>query len=153
MCDIDDNHVKYPVADLIRFYLPLAATSVLMMVTHSVVSGAIARTMYPTIALAAYSVAYSVGQVFESPCYAMQRICLTFTTGRRSFRRVIEVTLTILGVLVLLQSPVSYTHLYLSAQGELWNSGMSRNCKNIYCTDSMIPASVAHCLEGVSATT
>jgi len=43
--------------------------------------------------------------------------------------------------------------LYLSAQGELWNSGMSRNCKNIYCTDSMIPASVAHCLEGVSATT
>ncbi len=111
MCDIDDNHVKYPVADLIRFYLPLAATSVLMMVTHSVVSGAIARTMYPTIALAAYSVAYSVGQVFESPCYAMQRICLTFTTGRRSFRRVIEVTLTILGVLVLLQSLVTWTPL------------------------------------------
>ncbi|HOV65745.1 MAG TPA: hypothetical protein PLR48_02210 [Bacillota bacterium] len=104
-------HLKYPLADLLRFYLPLAATSVLMMVTHSVVSGAIARTMYPTIALAAYSVSYSVGQVFESPCYAMQRICLTFTTGKKTFRKAAQVTLIILGALVFLQSLVTWTPL------------------------------------------
>ena len=106
-----DHSLSYSLFDLLKFYLPLAATSVLMMVTHSVVSGAIARTMYPTIALAAYSVSYSVGQIFESPCYAMQRICLTFTTGKRSFRKVTQVTLTILGVLVLVQSLVTWTPL------------------------------------------
>ena len=46
---------QHTLADLLRFYLPLAATSILMMITHSVISGATARTLYPTLALAAYS--------------------------------------------------------------------------------------------------
>ncbi len=102
---------QHSLADMLRFYLPLAATSILMMVTHSVVSGAMARTLYPTIALAAYSASYSVGQIFESPCYALQRMCLTFTVGRRSFRKAAQVTFIILGVLVSLLSCVAWTSL------------------------------------------
>jgi len=102
---------QHSLADMLRFYLPLAATSILMMVTHSVVSGAMARTLYPTIALAAYSASYSVGQIFESPCYALQRMCLTFTVGRRSFRKAAQVTFIILGVLVSLLSSVAWTPL------------------------------------------
>lgn len=92
--------------DLLRFYIPLAATSVMMMVTHSVVSGAVARTVSPTLALAAYSAAYSVGQVLESPCYGMQRMALAFTQGRKSFAVVGRVGLAmlafILGILLLI---------------------------------------------------
>jgi len=43
--------------------------------------------LYPTVVLAAYLASHSVAKVIESPCYAMQRICLTFTQGKRSFRR------------------------------------------------------------------
>lgn len=98
-------------AEILRFYVPLAATSVLMMVTHSVVSGAIARTLSPTIALAAYSAAMSVGQVFESPCYALQRMCLTFTRGKRSYQKVGRVMAMVLGVLVFGLSLISWTPL------------------------------------------
>ena len=97
--------------EILGFYLPLAATSVLMMVTHSVVSAATARTLYPTVALAAYSASHSVAKVIESPCYAMQRICLTFTQGKTSFRKVKNVTLMILGILVLVQSLATWTTL------------------------------------------
>ncbi len=96
---------KNEIAGILKFYLPLAATSILMMVTHSLVSGAIARTLSPAIALAAYSAAYSVGQVLESPCYAMQKVTLTFTRGRRSFRTtalVIAKTLSVLATIYVL---------------------------------------------------
>lgn len=86
--------------DILRFYIPLAATSVLMMVTHSVISGAVARTFQPAIALAAYSAAYSVGQVFESSCYAMHRMALTFVRGRQSFRTTGRVALAMLAILI-----------------------------------------------------
>jgi MFS family permease len=102
---------QHTLADLLRFYLPLAATSILMMITHSVISGATARTLYPTLALAAYSASYSVGQIFESPCYALQRMCLTFTHGRRSFKKVARVTFSFLGILVLFLSCAAWTPL------------------------------------------
>ena len=71
-----------------------------MMVTHSVISGAVARTFQPAIALAAYSAAYSVGQVFESSCYAMHRMALTFVRGRQSFRTTGRVALAMLAILI-----------------------------------------------------
>ncbi len=102
---------KQPLVALLKFYLPLAASSILMMVTHSVVSGAVARTLYPTIALAAYSASYSVAQVFQSPCYGLNRMCLTFTKGKRSHKKVAQVTLMILAIIVLLLSMISWTPL------------------------------------------
>lgn len=102
---------RQPLAALLKFYLPLAASSILMMVTHSIISGAVSRTLFPTIALAAYSASYSVAQVFQSPCYVLNRMCLTFTKGTRSFRKVTQVTFMILGVIILLLSVISWTPL------------------------------------------
>jgi len=97
------------VEQILRFYAPLVATSVLMMVTHSIVSSAVVRTPKPATALAAYSAAYSVGQVFESPCYGMQRMALTFVRDRRSFRTVGIAAVCILGVILLGMSLVAWT--------------------------------------------
>lgn len=95
---MDSDRVE--LADMLKFYMPLAATSVLMMVTHSVISGAVARTLNPATALAAYSAAYSVGQIFESPCYGMQRMALTFVRGKQSFKTTGRVASAMLAVLV-----------------------------------------------------
>jgi hypothetical protein len=81
----------------------------LMMLTHSVVSGAMARTSYPTVALAAYSASYSIVAVLESPIYGMGRMCLTFTQGRKSFRKAGQVTFMVLGVLLLVLAVICWT--------------------------------------------
>lgn len=106
-----DKKAKSELAGILRFYLPLAATSILMMVTHSLVSGAMARTLTPAIALAAYSAAYSVGQVLESPCYAMQKMVLTFSRGRRSFRTTALVVAWVLSVIVAVYVLVAWSPL------------------------------------------
>ncbi len=101
----------YAWAELFRFYMPLAVTSIMMMVTHSVVSNALARTLYPTIALAAYSASYAVNQVFEFPCYVLQRMCLAFTKGRRSLKKAARVSLMVLAAMVLCLVVISCTPL------------------------------------------
>ncbi|MGE5580459.1 MAG: hypothetical protein ACM3WU_10490 [Bacillota bacterium] len=99
------------IGDVLKFYIPLAATSVLMMVTHSVISGAVSRTADPVAALAAYSTAYSVGQILESPCYGMQRMGLTFIRGKRSLGSVYKVSLAILSILLSAYAIVAWTPL------------------------------------------
>lgn len=100
-----------PWSDVLRFYVPLAATSVLMMVTHNVISGAVSRTYNPAAAIAAYSTAYSVGQIFESPCYTLQRMGLTFGASKRSVSVVMRVGLTILAVLASAYALTAWTPL------------------------------------------
>ncbi len=97
--------------EIVKFYAPLAVTSVLMMITHSVVSGAVSRTPEPAIALAAYAGAYSVAQMFESPCYGMNRMALTFVRGKTSFAVVKKSALQILAVLASALALVSWTPL------------------------------------------
>jgi hypothetical protein len=106
-----DKNAKNELVGILKFYLPLAATSMLMMVTHSLVSGAIARALSPAIALAAYSAAYSVGQVLESPCYAMQKVTLTFTHGKRSFRTTALVIAKMLSVIAAVYVLLAWTPL------------------------------------------
>jgi len=99
------------IGDVLKFYVPLAATSVLMMVTHSVISGAVSRTADPVAALAAYSTAYSVGQILESPCYGMQRMGLTFIRGKRSLASVYKVSFGILAGLLSIYALTAWTPL------------------------------------------
>lgn len=95
--------------EALRFYVPLAAMSILMMVTHSVISGAASRTLDPALSLAAYSIAYSVGQVFETPCYSMQRMGLTLVKGRQSSATVFRVIGGLLMFILTAYSLVSWT--------------------------------------------
>lgn len=95
-----DDH-QLTTATLLRFYAPLAATSMLMMLTHSVISGALARTADPVLALAAYSAAMSIGLIFESPCHRMQQMGLVFVRGRESFRAISRAAAYIAAFLVL----------------------------------------------------
>ena len=59
---------------MIKFYAPLAATSVLMMSSHSIVSTGLVRTAEANAALAAHAVAQSIAVLFAGPCYSMQRM-------------------------------------------------------------------------------
>ena len=46
--------------ELLRFFIPLAITWMLMMFTHTIISGGLSRTLSPTVSTAAYAVALSL---------------------------------------------------------------------------------------------
>ena len=73
---------------MIKFYAPLAATSVLMMSSHSIVSTGLVRTAEANAALAAHAVAQSIAVLFAGPCYSMQRMGVALLRDKSSYSSV-----------------------------------------------------------------
>ncbi len=99
------------VRDMLKFYAPLAATSVLMMSSHSIVSAGLARTAEANAALAAYAVAQSIAVMFEGPCYAMQRMGVALFRDKTSFNSVRRTMLMFWAGLTALMLLVAFTPL------------------------------------------
>ncbi len=75
-------------ADGIAFFVPLLFMAELMMITHSVIHGWLARGNLPTVALAAFSIAFAVNALLSSAFRSLHQIALGFITDRRSVRRI-----------------------------------------------------------------
>lgn len=89
-----------------RFYAPLAATSLLLTATNPILAAALARSVSPTIALAGYSVAFAVCGVLYAPLLVIQQVAAARLLGNGSFspvRRFAYATgaaLSVLGALI-----------------------------------------------------
>ena len=83
----------------------MAATSVLMMTTHSFFNAALSRLPSPEIYLAAFAVAKSVMHIFESPIMMVRQTVSTLVYNRQSYSKVkkffIIVTLLTVGIMSL----------------------------------------------------
>ncbi|QOR36240.1 hypothetical protein IMX26_05355 [Clostridium sp. 'deep sea'] len=88
--NFNSNIVSY--SELIAFFLPIALSLMIMMSTHSVVSSALARTTDAAIAIASYSVAKSVSNMFQSPCITLRRLCVARFKSKESFDKVLKLT-------------------------------------------------------------
>ena len=86
----NSNIVSY--SELIAFFLPIALSLMIMMSTHSVVSSALARTTDAAIAIASYSVAKSVSNMFQSPCITLRRLCVARFKSKEAFDKVLKLT-------------------------------------------------------------
>lgn len=73
---------------LLSFFLPLAASSMMMMGSHSIISSALARTANAAAALAAYSVAQSVSSIVESPCHNIKRMAIALLDDKASYNAI-----------------------------------------------------------------
>lgn len=60
-----------------RFYVPLAATSLLLTATNPLVAAALARTFDPAASLAGYSVAFALTGALYSPLLVVQQVAAT----------------------------------------------------------------------------
>lgn len=90
--------------DLLRFFLPLAVTWMLMMFTHTIISAGLARTVDPTVSTAAYAVALSLGAIFEAPLVMLRQTGMALISSSQSFqvvRRVAAITLIIFMAIVI----------------------------------------------------
>jgi Na+-driven multidrug efflux pump len=76
--------VNRPLAlrDVAAFFLPLALTSNLMMVSHSIIHAAMARWENPTVSLAAFSAVFTFHTILSSPTVVAPYTMLAFLRDR-----------------------------------------------------------------------
>ncbi len=84
--------------ETLSFFLPLALTSAMTMVSHSLISAGLARTVNPVASLAAYSVALAAEDLFESPIIQTRQMTLALLKGPRSFQVISRAALTALAI-------------------------------------------------------
>ena len=84
--------------ELFWFHLPLAATSLLILLVQPMVSLSLSRSPRPTLALAAWSIVFQFMLVMRSPAFALPEVVIALTDGRRTFSAIRRFTLTLVVV-------------------------------------------------------
>lgn len=97
--------------DLLRFFLPLAAASMMMMFTHSVVNAALARTSQPQTFLAAHALALSMAVIVESPVMVMRQVTIALATSAARFRLIRRITGWVAAACLAMAALIAYTPL------------------------------------------
>jgi Na+-driven multidrug efflux pump len=94
---------KYEVTykELLEFFLPIAAMTMIMMSSHNVISSALAQTAFPAIALSAYSVGQSMSATLQAPIWAIVKLTTSVAQDYTSTINLMKVAATI-GVIVLI---------------------------------------------------
>jgi len=87
------------VKDAYWFFLPLIFMSNMMMISHSIIYGFLARLPDPKLTLAAYNVAFSFHSVAGSPVWTAVMTGLAFISDRRSVHRLLQFNLIIAAVI------------------------------------------------------
>jgi hypothetical protein len=103
--------------ELFWFHLPLAATSLLILLVQPMVSISLSRSPNPTLALAAWSVVFQFMLVMRSPAFALPEVVIALTDGKRTFPSLRRFTLSLVGVnslvmFALALTPLIYVYLY-----------------------------------------
>lgn len=66
------------IRQILRYFLPLMITTLIMAASRTVIDAGLARTINPSLALAAFNVAISVVFAFESPVVMLRNIVLAY---------------------------------------------------------------------------
>ena len=75
----DDGGADMTYSGLWRFYLPLAATDVMRVISRPIVVAGIARSAMSATSLSAFPVAFGLGMFFSSPCGLAMKLSLPFS--------------------------------------------------------------------------
>ena len=85
------------------FFAPLAATSVLVFITHSLINAGMARMPGPETIIAAYAVAKSTMHIFQSPTMMIRQAVTALVDERKNLRKpLVFLSLVVLGVVFIL---------------------------------------------------
>jgi hypothetical protein len=84
--------------ELFWFHLPLAATSLLILLVQPMVSISLSRSPTPTLALAAWTLVFQIMLVMRAPAFALPEVVIALTDGERTFAPLKRFTLSLTGV-------------------------------------------------------
>ncbi len=82
----DQNEADMTYTGLWRFYLPLAATDVMRVISRPLVVAGIARSAMSAASLSAFPVAFGLGFFFSSPMRACHEVVIALFQDERSYR-------------------------------------------------------------------
>lgn len=94
-----------------RFYLPLAATSLLLTATNPLLASALAHTGDPAIALSGYGVAFALTGVLYAPLLVVQQLAAARLLDAQDIRPVRRFALAVGLILSAVAAAVAYTDL------------------------------------------
>jgi len=72
----------------LKFYIPLAATSILLIITHSLFNAALARFPSPEVYISVFAVAKSFMHIAESPMMMIRQTVTALVEDKQSYYRV-----------------------------------------------------------------
>ena len=82
----DERQPDMTYAGMWRFYLPLAATDVMRVISRPLVVAGIARSAMPAASLAAFPVAFGLGMFFSSPMRASHEVVIALLKDERTYK-------------------------------------------------------------------
>ena len=83
---LDQSLPDMTYAGMWRFYLPLAATDVMRVISRPLVVAGIARSAMPAASLAAFPVAFGLGMFFSSPMRASHEVVIALLKDKRTYK-------------------------------------------------------------------
>ena len=92
-----------------RFYMPLAATSLLLTATNPILAAALARSADPITALAGYTVAFAVCGVLYAPLLVVQQVAAARLLAEGSFSPVKRFAYLTGALMSLIGAVIAYT--------------------------------------------
>lgn len=108
------KHIHYRPAELkdqARFFLPLAMTSFVIIITHSLFNAGLARLPDPEVLIAAFAVAKSLMHIFQSPVTMIRQTVTALIDHRKNFRKTTLFIFIVAGTVVAIMGIVAFTGL------------------------------------------
>jgi len=102
--------------ELSKFHLPLAATSVLVLLTQPLVTYTLAKSQNPTLSLAAWPMVFQIMLVARAAAFALPEVVIALSDGQPTFRPLRKFTYTLVVINTVLMAvfvltPVSTFYL------------------------------------------
>ncbi|MDP2873544.1 MAG: hypothetical protein Q8P31_13560 [Bacillota bacterium] len=97
--------------DILRFYIPLAATTMFYAVVFNVMNSAMARTIDAAAALAAFAVGQSIADLVAVPAGSGHQWLLARARDKQSFRAGLRVMAQLIGIVLVLLALAGWTPL------------------------------------------
>jgi hypothetical protein len=85
-------------SELFWFHLPLAATSLLILLVQPMVSISLSRSPTPTLALATWAIVFQIMLVMRAPAFALPEVVIALTDGKVTFSPLKRFTLSLAAV-------------------------------------------------------
>ena len=113
----DQSEPDMTYTGLWRFYLPLAATDIMRVISRPLVVAGIARSAMPATSLAAFPVAFGLGMLFSSPMRAFHEVVIALFRDEstyRALRRFVVISGALLSLLMGLLVFTPLDHFYFT---------------------------------------
>ena len=91
------------------FFIPLAMTSLMIMLTHAMFNAGLARLPSPEIMIAAFAVSKSLMHIFQSPTMMVRQTVSALIDHRTNFRKTTVFLMVVVFSVVLVLGTVAYT--------------------------------------------